>query len=140
MFLYQWLIKLMVDNSDALYVSIMLVVFGYCGWLLWKINGKLEYFLGEWDKHEKTLNCLKQKIDELDQSVYKDLIHSIDTNSNEIEKMMIAVEKNREDIDRNRGAIIEEIKESAAETKEIIKILHGNQARSIECSSTDDKK
>lgn len=138
MFFFEYIIKLLIGNSDSLFLGLIVVLIGYYGWLLWNINERFKNFLQSWEKHQKCLKELKIKMDELDESVYKELIKKLDENIINMQKVSYAIEENNNDMDRYRSDIIAEIKESAAEIKEIMKILMNNRSRSFNAHKLKD--
>lgn len=138
MFLFEFIIKILVGNSDTVFIALIMAVFGYYGWLLWNVNEHLNYFLEEWEKHGKNLEELKSKIDDLDESVYRELIIKIDENIKKYENLLQNVKNNSDELEKVKADIIGEIKESVDEMKGIIMILVNNRLRSF--NSEDDKK
>ncbi|MCG8514188.1 MAG: hypothetical protein MI740_08605 [Halanaerobiales bacterium] len=131
MFFFQYLIRLLVGNSDTLFMGLIMVIFGYYGWLLWNINDRFKRFFSNWERNEFTLKDLNCKIENLDESLYKDLISKINQNMLEINKLYNNIQGCTEELERNRREIIAEIKESEDDIKDIMKILLNHRSRSI---------
>ena len=131
MFFFQYLIRLLVGNSDTLFMGLIMVIFGYYGWLLWNINDRFKRFFSNWERNEFTLKDLNCKIENLDESLYKDLISKINQNMLEINKLYNNIQGCTEELERNRREIIAEIKESEEDIKDIMKILLNHRSRSI---------
>ncbi len=143
MFLFEHLIKLLMGNSDTLFMGLAVVIFGYYGWLLYNINDNFKKLILGWDNYQDSLKEIKERMDELDESVYKELINKINGNINDIEELNKAIKNNTSDMDRYKDDIIDEIKESADEIKEIMKILMNNRSRSLaklDASRKDNQK
>lgn len=130
MFLFEFLIKILIGNSDTLFVALFMAIFGYYGWLLWHVNENLNDFLEEWAKHGKKLEDLKSQIEDLDESVYRELILKLDSNIKECESLLKNVESNSDNLDRVKRDIISEVKESVDEVKDIILLMMNNRLRS----------
>lgn len=131
MFFFQYLIRLLVGNSDTLFMGLIMVIFGYYGWLLWNINDRFKKFFSNWERNEFTLKDLNCKIENLDENLYKDLISKINQNMLEINKLYNNIQGCTEELERNRREIIAEIKESEDDIKDIMKILLNHRSRSI---------
>lgn len=131
MFFFQYLIRLLVGNSDTLFMGLIMVIFGYYGWLLWNINDRFKRFFSNWERNEFTLKDLNCKIENLDENLYKDLISKINQNMLEINKLYNNIQGCTEELERNRREIIAEIKESEDDIKDIMKILLNHRSRSI---------
>jgi F0F1-type ATP synthase membrane subunit b/b' len=102
MYFFNFIIKLLMSNSGSLFIGLMIIIFGYYGWLLWNINERLKDFLQYREQYEYCIKEFDNKIDELE-----------------------------ENMEKGKSDIIDEIKESAAEIKEIMKILMNHRSRSI---------
>jgi len=98
-----------MSNSGSLFIGLMIIIFGYYGWLLWNINERLKDFLQYREQHEYIIKKLDDKIEELE-----------------------------EDMEKGNYSIIDEVKESAAEIKEIMKILMNHRSRSIKGKTDND--
>ncbi|MFW6035875.1 MAG: hypothetical protein ACOCRZ_06430 [Halothermotrichaceae bacterium] len=133
--LLEYVIKLLAGNSNTLFVGIIVLIFGYYGWLLWNINERLKNYFMNWDDHEQDLIELKSKLNELDESVYKNLINKLNQTVKDFESIKEFIRDNSSDLDRYRKDIIDEIKESTNELKDIIMILMNNKSRSLKFES-----
>ncbi|NLM96641.1 MAG: hypothetical protein GX175_03330 [Halanaerobiaceae bacterium] len=131
MTLFQYIIRILMGNSDTVFAALVMGVFGYIGWLLWKLNERFNRFLKEWYKHEEGLADLRGKLNRIDEGVYKELIKRLEDNLKEMDKLLLAVNDNNEEIERMHHNIITEMKESTNEIKDIIMILLNNRARSV---------
>jgi len=131
MTLFQYIIRILMGNSDTVFAALVMGVFGYMGWLLWKLNDRLNRFLKEWHKHEEDLENLNGKLNRIDEGVYKELINRLEDNVKEMDKLLLVVNDNNEEIERMHVSIITELKESTNEIKDIIMVLLNNRARSI---------
>ena len=131
MFFFQYIIRLLMGNSDTLFMGLIMVIFGYYGWLLWNINDRFKRFFSNWEKNEFTLKDLNYKIKSIDESLYKDLISKINQNMLEISKLYTTIEDCNAELERSRREIIAEIKESEEDIKDIMKILLNHRSRSI---------
>lgn len=138
MFLFEYIIKLLMGNSETLFMGLFVVVFGYYGWLLYNINDYFKEFLKKWNKHEESLEELRSKMKELDESVYKELISKLNTNVITLEKINSDIKENSVEMDRYRSDIIAEIKESSEEIKEIMKLLM-NRSRNYKTQASTNK-
>ncbi len=131
MFLLEYIIKLLMGNSDTMFMGFVVVVFGYYGWLLWHLRDDFEKFTVNWDKHEKYLEEIKEKINSIDDGVYKDLMKRMDDNKTILERLQLTLSYTNDDLGRYRQDVINAIKDSNEDIKEIMMILMNNRARSI---------
>ena len=129
--LYQFIIKALMGNSDTIFAGLIIAVFGYMGWMLWQINEKFKAFTQKWNSHEDNLLVLKNKMDKIDEGVYKELMNKLENNVQEIDKLLIVSKDNNSDLERMRNDLIAEIKDGTNEVKDIIMILMNNKARGI---------
>lgn len=129
--LYQYIIKVLMSNSNTIFSALVMGVFGYMGWLLWNINEGLKEFKKEWNKYEGDLESLNSKMDRIDHGVYKEMVSKLDKSTTEMDKLLLIVNDNNDELEKTRSDIIAEVKESADEVKDIIMILMNNRARSI---------
>ena len=127
-----------MSNSNTIFSALVMGVFGYMGWLLWNINETLKDFKKQGDKHEDDLESIKNKMDRIDQGVYKDLISKLDKSTTEMDKLLLIVNDNSDELEKTRSNIIAEVKESANEVKDIIMILINNRSRSIKKKIFDE--
>lgn len=127
-----------MSNSNTIFSALVMGVFGYMGWLLWNINEGLKDFKKEWNKHEDDLKSVKSKMDRIDHGVYKDMISKLDKSTTEMDKLLLIVNDNNNELEKTRSDIIAEVKESANEVKDIIMILMNNRARSIKKRMIDE--
>ncbi|AZO94785.1 hypothetical protein [Halocella sp. SP3-1] len=138
MFLFEYMMKLLMGNSNTLFMGLIVVIFGYYGWLLWSINERLKNHLIDWDRQNDSLIDMKETVDKLDDSLYKELVNRLDEKKTEIEKIRLEIDKKSDDMDRYYNDIIGEIKESTDEIKEIMMILMNNRARVLRSEETVD--
>ncbi|MTI58474.1 hypothetical protein GM661_06500 [Iocasia frigidifontis] len=138
MFLFEYMMKLLMGNSNTLFMGLIVVIFGYYGWLLWSINERLKNHLIDWDRQNDSLIDMKETVDKLDDSLYKELVNRLDEKKTEIEKIRLEIDKKSDDMDRYYNDIIGEIKESTDEIKEIMMILMNNRARGLRAEETVD--
>lgn len=138
MFLFEYIIKLLMGNSNTLFMGLIVVIFAYYGWLLWSINERLKNHLVDWDRQNDSIIDMKETVNKLDDSLYRELVNRLDEKKTEIEKIGSEIDKKSDDMDRYYNDIISEIKESTDEIKEIMMILMNNRARSLRTEETVD--
>lgn len=137
MTLFQYIIRILMGNSDTVFAALVMGVFGYMGWLLWKLNDRFNGFLKVWHNHQEGLKNLNSKLNRIDEGVYKELINRLEENVKEMDKLLLVVNDNNEEIERLHVNIITELKESTNEIKDIIMILMNNRARKINKKKND---
>ncbi len=140
MFLLEYVIKLLMGNSDTMFMGFVVVIFGYYGWLLWHLKDDFNKFIMNWDNHERHLEDMKQKMDSIDEGVYRELKNRVEENKSILERLQLNLKDNNNDLDHYRQDIINEIKESTEDIKEIMMILMNNRARSLGQKDEDDKE
>ncbi|MGB4372302.1 MAG: hypothetical protein WBI93_01915 [Halanaerobiales bacterium] len=131
MTLFQYIIRIFMSNSDTVFAALVMSVFGYIGWLLWKLNTSFNEFLDIWAKHQENLDLSRSRMDKIDEDVYKKLMNQVDLNTKELDKLLLVLNDSNNEIERMRSEIIAELKESSTELKDIIMIILNNRARSI---------
>ena len=131
MTLFQYIIRILMSNSDTVFAALVMSVFGYIGWLLWKLNTSFNEFLDIWAKHQENLDLIRSRMDKIDEDVYKKLMNQVDLNTKELDKLLLVLNDSNNEIERMRSEIIAELKESSTELKDIIMIILNNRARSI---------
>ena len=47
MFFFEYIIKLLMGNSESIFMGLVIVIFGYYGWLLWNGNIYLHLCYGK---------------------------------------------------------------------------------------------
>ncbi|MFP4661812.1 MAG: hypothetical protein ACLFPF_06450 [Halanaerobiales bacterium] len=129
--LYQYVIKILMSNSDTVFTALVMGVLGYIGWLCWKINEREKEFMKKWKEEDMKLNLIKKKFDQFDQGIYKDILGHLNENIKDTDKLLLVSQDNNNEIERVRNDIITEVKDSAAELKDIIMILMNNRTRNI---------
>ncbi|ACL70093.1 hypothetical protein [Halothermothrix orenii] len=132
MFLFEYIIKLLMGSSETLFMGLIIIIFGYYGWLLWNINNSFHSFEDRWNKHEENLNDIKNRMKDLDKSVYKELIQKLNTNLIDMKDIDENINKVNDDMKDYRNDIIDEIKESEEEIKEVMKLLITHRSRNYQ--------
>ncbi|MFW6022334.1 MAG: hypothetical protein ACOCQW_02315 [Halanaerobiaceae bacterium] len=138
--LYQYIVKVLMGNSDTVFSALVMGVFGYVCWLLWNINERSRSFINDWNKHEGKLDLLKDKMDKIDEGVYRELLTKLEKNLEEMDKLLLVVNDNNRELERMRSEILSEIKDSADELKDIIILVVNNKSRSVNHSKKGDEK
>ncbi|MFP4015505.1 MAG: hypothetical protein ACLFUI_00605 [Halanaerobiales bacterium] len=138
--LYQYVIKILMSNSDTVFTALVMGVLGYIGWLCWKINERTKEYVEEMKKHDVKLNKIKVKMEQVDQGIYKDLLDRLNNNINEMGKVLLVSQDNNDELERLRSDIISEVKDSTDQVKDIVMILMNNKARSFKNTSKKDSQ
>lgn len=123
MFLYEYIIKLLMGNSNTIFIGLIIVIFGYLGWLLKSIYEQVEVINREKDNQKDILEIIREKIEKLDENIYRNILEKLNDNLNCLRKIYSELEDNDLDLKNLEADIISEIKEESDEIKEIIKIL-----------------
>ena len=97
MFLFEYMIKLLMGNSEALFMGLVVVIFGYYGWLLWNINSGYKDFFNRWSKHNQDYVETRQIIFDLDKKITR------------LENIIPRLETINKDLDKSTVNIIKEI-------------------------------
>ncbi len=127
MFLFEYIIKLLMGNSEALFMGLLVVLFGYYGWLLWNINDSYKSFYNKWDKHNENFKEVRQIILELDRKITR------------LENIDVRLENINHELEKTEEEILQEIKEESDEIKEIVKILLGHYRKMKKTEEKIDK-
>jgi len=101
-----------MSNSETLFMGLIIVLFGYYGWLLWQVYTKLKELGGYKSELAKLINN-QEKL-------------------NNIKREVFAI---KEELGEMKKDIIIEVKDESDEIKEIVKILMG-QSRTKKKKST----
>ncbi len=112
-----------MGNSNALFVGLIIVLFGYLGWLLKNIYEQVKFLEKERDDNREILNIIREKIDKLDESIYRDILNKLNDNLTFLKKINSQLENSNQEQEDLQKNIVSEIKEESNEIKEIIKIL-----------------
>ncbi|MFW6009355.1 MAG: hypothetical protein ACOCP8_08850 [archaeon] len=103
MFLFEYLIKLLMGNSDAHFIGLLVVLFGYYGWLLWNQNNSYKNFYNKWEKHNENFVEVRK------------IVYNLDSKLDNISN----------NLDKSRIDILKEMEKESEEIKEMVKILLG---------------
>ncbi len=114
MFLFEYIIKLLMGNSDAIFIGLLVVLFGYYGWLLWNQNNSYNNFYNKWEKHNENFIEVRKIVFDLDKKMTK--LENLDNKLDNISS----------NLDKSRIDILKETEEESEEIKEIVKILLGH--------------
>lgn len=131
MTLFQYIIRILMSNSDTVFAALVMSVFGYIGWLLWRLNNNFKDFLDIWEKHQENLESIRTRMEKMDEEIHKNLINKVDLNSKELDKLLLVLNDSNNEIERMRSEVIAELKESTNELKDIIMIILNKRDRSI---------
>ena len=82
-------------------------------------------------KHQENLESIRTKMEKIDEEVHKKLINQVDSNTRELDKLLLVLNDSNNEIERMRSEIIAELKESSNELKDIIMIILNKRYRSI---------
>ncbi|MGM0410211.1 MAG: hypothetical protein ACQEQF_05545 [Bacillota bacterium] len=114
MFLFEYLIKLLMGNSDALFIGLLVVLFGYYGWLLWNQNNSYKDFYNKWEKHNENFVEVRK------------IVYNLDSKITKLENLDSKLDNISNNLDKSRIDILKETEEESEEIKEIVKILLGH--------------
>lgn len=127
MFLFEYIIKLLMGNTEALFMGLLVVIFGYYGWLLWNLSNNYNIFFNKWEKHNENYMETRKIIFELERKLTR------------LENLTPLMNSVKDDMSKSTKDILEEIDEETEEIKEIVKILLG-QYRKAEIKKINNKK
>ncbi len=125
MFLYEYLIKLLMGNSNTIFLGLFVVIFGYCGWLLWQINNNLNEFRRQWENHNKDNKELIHEINDLNKIMYQDFLERLKEIQRNLENHNKLLNETDTETEKFKNEIISSIKEETDEVKETVKLLLG---------------
>jgi len=137
MFLFEYLIKLLMGNSNTLFLGLIMVIFGYYGWLLFNINNQLHTSTYEWDIINNKLRDIMNKLDKINELYSKELTDKLNDNKNLLKEMNSYIKNNNEKLEKLEGKIISEVKEESGEIKERMNILVGRRSNISEDEDDD---
>ena len=123
MFLWEYVIKLLMGNSDSLFIGLVIVVMGYYGWLLWNIQNKFRSIIYKWDNINQRLDQINDKVNNLEKILFRKVLEKITNNQNMIENIEADIADLNDDITKKENNILNEINEESTEIKEYIKLL-----------------
>ena len=147
MFFFEYLIKLLMGNSNNIFMGLVVVIFGYYGWLLWTINSKFNSFYNKWERHEDYLDEARKGVMNVDKEITK--LEQMETRINEMnqsinefkEDLLKELEEFKEDITKeakfSRENILKEIEEESDDIKEVVKIVVGKYRNLTKYSRED---
>ncbi len=137
MYFFEHLIKLLLSNSNTLFFGLIIVIFGYYGWLLFNINNQLRTSTFKWDKIYDRLKDILNKLEKIDELYYKELPDKLNENRNLIKELNTCMRSNNIDLEKLENKIIAEVKEESSEIKERMKILVGRTRGKINQDKED---
>ncbi|HLV09470.1 MAG TPA: hypothetical protein VKY40_04610 [Halanaerobiales bacterium] len=135
MVLLEYMIRLLMGKSDTMFIGLMVVIFGYYGWLLWHLKDDFNKYIINFEERgknlEKNVKCINEKIELIDSDCYKKMLKKIEKNKILLENLQKSEEDTAKELARSRQDIISAIKDSNEDIKEIMMILMNNRPRSI---------
>jgi len=137
MYFFEHLIKLLLGKSNTLFLGLIMVIFGYYGWLLFNINNKLQTTAYEWDKINDKLRDIMNKLEKIDELYYKELPDKLNENKNLIKELNTCMMSKNIDMEKLETKIISEVKEESSEIKERMKILVGRTRGNLNQNEED---
>ena len=123
MFLLEYVIKLLMGNSDTIFLGLFVVVFGYYGWLLWNIYTDLNNILGNWKKNKEDIELIKERVGELEKELYQDISDRLSNNHAYLKSIDDRFASHINKVDKLESKLISEIEEETDEVKETLKLL-----------------
>jgi hypothetical protein len=139
MFLFEYIIKLLISNSDTVFMGLIIVVFGYYGWLIWNINDRIKKIKNKLEKNEEIIINIMDNSEFLKTKVDKDILNSFNENLHLLKIINTGMDDLNDYQDNIKRDIITEIKESSEETKEIIKLILSRYRFNNNNNNTKDK-
>ncbi len=141
MFLFEYIVKLLLGNTNTLFLGLVIVLFGYYGWLLYNINNRLHTFTYEWDKFNDKLKEILHKLEKFDELYYQELAERLNDNKNILKEINTCLNAKNLDLEKIEEKIIAEVKEESGEIKERMKILVGRtRSNSVQSRGSDFEK
>ncbi|MFW6381560.1 MAG: hypothetical protein ACOCZ3_03355 [Bacillota bacterium] len=123
MFLYDYIIKLLLGNTNTLFLGLIVVLFGYYGWMIYTLHKSFDAFLGEWKYYQQQIADIEDLLQKLDRTIYRDILEKIDGNATSLKQLTDKVEELGDMLEKSDVNTEAVIKEESEEIKEIIKIL-----------------
>lgn len=125
MFLLEYMIKLLMGNSDTIFLGLLIVLFGYYGWLLWNIYHTVNDLETGEIKIRKRQREILESLVEIYKSLSVDIPEKFRDQTTVLEQVNDNTETCNKNVIENREKIISDVKEESGEVKEIVKILLG---------------
>lgn len=122
MFLFEIIIKELINYSNNLFIVIIITVFGYYGWLLINSYNMIKSCVKHSQKHIDEIQIIKDKLDKVEKNINQDLRENIKENGI-LNNLKNEIEDSNDDRERSYDKIIAEINEESDEIKETVKIL-----------------
>jgi hypothetical protein len=84
MFLWEYIIKLLMGNSNSLFIGLIIVIIGYYGWLLYNINNNFSSIMFKWEKINKNLDSIIENVNLIEKMFYSEISQKLSDNKNDI--------------------------------------------------------
>ena len=127
MVLFDYLIKLLVHNSDTIFIGLLVVLVGYNGWQLYYMKKEQQ---NKQEEKQKGRNCdnrnilkeIEEKLREQDR-IFFDIKEQLKNNQNRLEKMKSEFERLEDKLSLLENNLYNRFNEKTADIKETLKIL-----------------
>src|SRR5690554_8049753 len=97
MVLLEYMIRLLMGKSDTMFIGLMVVIFGYYGWLLWHLKDDFNKYIINFEARgkslEKNINCINEKIELIDSDCYEKMLRKIENNKIMLENLQKSEEE-----------------------------------------------
>ena len=123
MFLIEYIMKLLIGNSDNLFTALIAVLIGYLIWLLWNNRKTLNNNQTQSEQLLSEIAEVKELVEYFDRTIYKDFSEKINQSFAVKENIKNELENINKRLDKMDINLSTEIKEKNEEVKETLKLL-----------------
>jgi type IV secretory pathway VirB4 component len=102
-----------MGNSESVFMGLVVVIFGYYGWLLYNIHSDIRTFYNKWERHRDYLDETREKVMGIEKEVTE--LEHIEARMNELNHGITEFKKD----------MLKEIEEETDDIKEVVKIVAG---------------
>ena len=123
MFLYEYIVKLLMGNSNNLFLGLIIVLIGYYGWLLWNINNKNESYLKKWERFSEKSDDMEDILKDIEKMIYRENTQKLNTIVAELDNLKEKSEDISEEIERTQDKMLDNLNQEIEELKQTMSIL-----------------
>ena len=123
MVLLEYIIKILVHNSETLFIGLLVILVGYYGRLLWHIVNSLKEYSREMEKIINKIGDISEVMAHLDKALYKDITERLNSCLNQLNNIQNDFEDLDSELNDHDHDVRRRINEKTEDIKETMKIL-----------------
>ncbi len=123
MFLIEYIMKLLIGNSENLFTGLIIVLIGYLIWLLWNNRKTLNNNQTHFEQLFSEIAEVKELVEYFDRTIYKDFSEKINQSFTVKENIKNKLKNLNKKLDNLDKSLSTAIKDKNEEVKDTLKIL-----------------